>query len=220
MILRVEDERVRHRIGAVQRTQGLFQLQGKPGLRPGTGVEDMNPARRGTDRDSLAVGTRCNVTDQGIQRIFRAVVSNHLLEPAFRCVPYACMTLPRGNQNRFAVVAPHADARRMLLTPDSDRQVAVVLGTIREIFAQLANRGGRQDQPKWTGADIYPLSIRAPSERHDPSGPGSDRVNELARARVVEQQIVMYSRREQPARRGKTESEYLLCEPGGDLDSS
>ena len=146
----------------------------------------MNPARRGTDCDLFAIGTRCNVADQGIQRIFPAVVSNQLLKPAFRCIPYACMTLPRGNQHRFAVVAPHADARRMLFTPDNDRQVAVVLGTIREIFAQLANRAGRQDQPERTGADIYPLSIRAPSERHDPSSPGSDGVNELACARVVE----------------------------------
>ena len=99
----------------------------------------MNLARSRAKSNSFAIGTCCKVAEQIIQRItFQAFIANDPFKPAFRCIPYTCTTLPSGNYNPFAIVAPRSGARRMLLAPDINRR-PMCFATICEVFTELLN---------------------------------------------------------------------------------
>src|SRR5262249_36525878 len=136
---------------------------------------------------SFAVGTCCKVTEHMVQRITsQTFTANEPFKPALRRIPYACTTLPRVDYNPFTILAPRSEARRTILPPNFNRKGPRVLATTYKVFAELSYGARSYDYPDRTCADIYSLSVRAPSERYDPSTRNFPRVNKFARIGVEE----------------------------------
>jgi hypothetical protein len=159
----------------------------------------VNPAGSRAESDPPAIRTSRNVAEQTVHRVpsCKFAPNNPFAIPS-RCIPQACSSLPPGYKNPIAVVAPRSGPRGIVLIADRN-PFQVVVAAILKVLPEGFDRAGSQNQTNRTCADIYSLSVRAPSERQDPSPSDFLRVDQLTGFGIVEEESAMDSRRKQPA---------------------